>query len=59
MFVFVATGLAVMGGAVYSTLSRTAARTRRDDRVTAVLLLISALLLSTALLIALAHVARA
>jgi hypothetical protein len=55
MFVFVATGLAVMGGAVYSALSRTAVRTTHPDRVTAVLLLISALLLTTALLSALAR----
>ena len=57
MFVFVALGLAVMGGAVYSALDRTAARTAQPDRLTAVLLLISAVLLITALLVALTHLA--
>jgi hypothetical protein len=58
MFVFVATGLAVMGGAMYSVLNRTGPRPAPPDRLSAVLLLISAVLLLTALLVALTHLAR-
>jgi hypothetical protein len=58
MFIFVATGLAVMGGAVYTALDRSAPRTSHPDRLSAVLLLISAILLITALVVALAHLAR-
>jgi hypothetical protein len=55
MFVVVATGLAVMGGAVYTALTRTAPRTAHPDHLSAVLLFVSASLLVTALLVALAR----
>jgi len=58
MFIFVATSLAVMGGAVYSALDRSTPRTAHPDRLSAVLLVISAVLLITALVVALAHLAR-
>jgi hypothetical protein len=58
MFVFVATGLAVMGGAMYSVLNRTEPGPAHRDRLSGMLLLVSAVLLLTALLVALTHLAR-
>jgi hypothetical protein len=58
MFVYAVIGLAAMGGAVYSALDRTSAPRDHPDRRTAALLLISAVLLVTALLVALVHLAR-
>lgn len=57
MFVVVAVGLAMMGGTVFLALDGNGHRAPRTDRLTAVLLILSAALLLAAMAVAAYHLA--